>query len=107
MKRDHAGDHRDVEPTSPNEGAQQQPPAGEREPGRITGASAGNEPLAPTPPRAERPRAEHTRLRPMATDDPRRLGRGNSVVVFVAPRPTGDAPRDGRAGHDPASSEQG
>jgi hypothetical protein len=43
----------------------------------------------------------------MAPDDPRRLGQGNSVLVFGARRGLQVIPRDGRAGHDPASDETG
>jgi hypothetical protein len=61
MPHDHAGDHRDVEPTQP-----------------------------------DRPGPRHNRIKPMRPE--RRLGPGNSVLIFPAPTAPGDAARDGRAG---------
>jgi hypothetical protein len=93
MPRDDAADHREVEPTNSSEEAQPRPPVLGEEPRPITGATVGE------PPRG----GPHARLKPMRPE--RRLGPGNSVLTFPAPRAPGDAAHDGARGHDSASEQ--
>jgi hypothetical protein len=65
----------------------------------IPGASADSEP--PVPP--QRPGPQHKWLKPMRPDNPHRLRPGQTVVTFVAPKPSATGPAG--AGDEPDGAD--